>query len=134
MKRRRSLRHISESALPHIRAELSRSLLGRYLDAGAMRTEQARVLGRETIAQPKVTVRRKSAMTKPGDPRQLRGIPVVGVEGGMGGAMIGSRPTDAIRNVDREAGLAGLDESAYRDEPAVPQEEAEPPLPPAQGQ
>lgn len=28
----------------------------------------------------------------PGDPRQLRGIPVVGVHGGLGGAIAGTRP------------------------------------------
>lgn len=28
----------------------------------------------------------------PGDARQLRGIPVVGVRGGMGGAIAGTRP------------------------------------------
>lgn len=28
----------------------------------------------------------------PGDPRRLRGVPVVGVPGGMGGAIPGTRP------------------------------------------
>jgi hypothetical protein len=28
----------------------------------------------------------------PGDPWRLRGIPVVGVHGGIGGAMLGTRP------------------------------------------
>ncbi|MDQ3672700.1 MAG: hypothetical protein M3364_09750 [Actinomycetota bacterium] len=28
----------------------------------------------------------------PGDPHKLRGIPVVGVRGGLGGAVSGSRP------------------------------------------
>lgn len=33
----------------------------------------------------------------PGDTDALRGIPVVGVHGGRGGAIPGTRPTDAIR-------------------------------------
>lgn len=33
----------------------------------------------------------------PGDTAALRGIPVVGVRGGRGGAIPGTRPTDAVR-------------------------------------
>lgn len=35
---------------------------------------------------------------RPGDPAQLRGLPVVGVYGGLGGAIRGSRPhVDGLR-------------------------------------
>lgn len=40
---------------------------------------------------------RPEALTKPGDPRVLRGIPVVGVKGGLGGAMKDSRPGDGLQ-------------------------------------
>ncbi len=34
-------------------------------------------------------------MTKTGDPRQLRGVPIVG-PGGFGGAILGTRPDQAL--------------------------------------
>lgn len=43
-------------------------------------------------AQPEAV----ATMRLPGDPSKLRGIPVVGVQGGLGGHIPGSRP-DSIR-------------------------------------
>lgn len=95
MKRRKSLEHISITQPIHLEKELTRSLLGRYLADGAMVMQQARVLGRSAIATPTAEVR-QPAHTKPGDRAQLRGIPVVGVKGGLGGAIKGTRPGDGF--------------------------------------
>lgn len=41
-------------------------------------------------------IEQRPGMVLPGDPGLLRGIPIVGVHGGFGGAIAGSRP-DTIR-------------------------------------
>ena len=93
-----SREHISTTQPAHLEPELTRGLLGRWLQRGDMIAQQHRALGRRILEEPNVTVPRRT--TDPHDPseeaRQLRGIPVVGVPGGMGGAMKGTRPGDGL--------------------------------------
>lgn len=63
------------------------------LDREAMRAEQARVLA-EAIIDTGRSVEEQRAATPAGDVSRLRGIPAVGR--GVGGAIRGTRPTDAL--------------------------------------
>jgi len=58
--------------------------------------EQAKML-KEIIdeADDAQSLVRGRPMTKTGDPRQLRGVPIVG-PGGFGGAILGTRPDQAL--------------------------------------
>lgn len=58
-----------------------------HQDIGALKRAHV-----EVVAQPEAFV----TMRLPGDPNKLRGIPVVGVLGGAGGHIPGTRP-DAVR-------------------------------------
>ena len=98
--KRRGNAHISTAPkMEHLEAELTRGLLGRFVDKSLMVGRQHRAVAKRILDDPDFTMPRRS--TDPHDPteeaRQLRGIPVVGVVGGMGGAIKGSRPGDGIR-------------------------------------
>ncbi len=70
----------------------------------ALEAEQARLLARLALEHRwDITDEPEAPAHAPGDARALRGIPVVGVRGGAGGAVSGSRPTDALKKIAREA-------------------------------
>jgi hypothetical protein len=66
-------------------------------------------LERQHSAQVQARIARETGTTEPhpnnaqhglpGDPWRLRGIPIVGVHGGIGGAINGSRPGTRLDNV-----------------------------------
>lgn len=89
--------HLSERVPEHVRPELTRGLLG-FVDRAVTVGAQHRALGRRILEDDSFTMPRRS--TDPYDPqneaRQLRGLPVVGVKGGLGGAIKGTRPGDGI--------------------------------------
>jgi hypothetical protein len=66
--------------------------LARKIEFDRMERLKARVLLEVGADLPEAS----PGMNTPGDARQLRGIPVVGVSGGMGGAMAGTRPGDNL--------------------------------------
>ena len=90
MKRAQGSREHLSQRQPHLAAEHTRGLLGRWLERGQMIADQHRALGRRILDEPGVTMPRRS--TDPYDPsnqeRMLRGIPVQG----YGGAIGGTRP------------------------------------------
>lgn len=98
MKRHETHEHISERAPSHIRAELNRSLLGRWISRGEMEIRQHEIAADAVRKDPRVNLNpRPEALTKPGDPRKLRGIPAIGGRGSLGGAMMGTRPGDGLK-------------------------------------
>ena len=101
MKRRAPREHIAETQRdPQVAAELTRNLRGhsehslvQWFGRNAMLAKQARVLAEAILNTPEAEMPKpKSALTKPGDPAQLRGIPVVGGRGSFGGAIKGTQP------------------------------------------
>jgi hypothetical protein len=98
VKRRRPLEHISDTQRdPQVRDALQRNLLGQanqslvqMICRNRMLAEQARLLGREIIADDTAELPRPSSL--PGDPKRLRGIPAIGGRGSIGGAINGTQP------------------------------------------
>ena len=94
----RSRQHISATQPEHVRPELTRGLLG-FLGRAQLIATQHEALGRRILEDADFTMPKRS--TDPYDPheeaRQLRGLPVVGVKGGFGGAIKGTRPGDGIK-------------------------------------
>jgi hypothetical protein len=100
--RHATLEHISGAQRdPQVRDELARhlkgatghSLIQRWFGRSAMLAEQARIVGEAILSTPDADLPKpRSALTKPGDPAQLRGIPVIGGRGSFGGAMKGTQP------------------------------------------
>lgn len=78
-----------------LRAEAAREVM-RGVDRALVESEPAarQVIGRHT----------------PGDAELLRGIPVVGVRGGKGGAITGTRPEKAIDRIERHVARRELAE------------------------
>lgn len=110
MKRRTPLEHIAETQRdPQVAAELSRNLRGQgdhslmqFFGRNAMLAKQARVLAEAILNTPEAEMPKpRSALTKPGDPAQLRGIPVVGGRGSFGGAISGTQPEAELLRRER---------------------------------
>ena len=73
--------------------------LNRYLQIQALEAQllkQLTELARETGNDLSLVTEKKYRESKSGDPRTLRGIPVVGVAGGMGGVIPGTNPLAAL--------------------------------------
>jgi hypothetical protein len=115
VKHRAALEHISEALPAQHRAELRRQLKGetshsliqRWFGRNAMLAEQARIVVEGILSTPDADLPKpRSALTKPGDPAQLRGIPVIGGHGSFGGGLavaLDDRtalliPTDVVRS------------------------------------
>jgi hypothetical protein len=73
--------------------------LNRFLQIQALENQllkQLTELARETGNDLTLLTEKKYRASKSGDPRTLRGIPVVGVAGGMGGVIPGTNPLAAL--------------------------------------
>lgn len=71
-------------------------LLGRWLDRRSMMAAQERALAWAAADSGNGMPDRNPKAKLPGDPFALRGIPVVGVHGGAGGAMRDTRPGERL--------------------------------------
>jgi hypothetical protein len=73
--------------------------LNRYLQIQRLEDQllkQLTEIARETGNDLTLLTEKKFRASKSGDPRTLRGIPVVGVPGGMGGVIPGTNPLAAL--------------------------------------
>lgn len=66
--------------------------------------EMAQRIAKETNIETTVVLAARPA----GDPAELRGIPAVGVRGGFGGAIRGTRPGDGLDDVSFGEPLVGF--------------------------
>jgi hypothetical protein len=102
--------HISSEQPEHVRKELTRSLRGQgdhtllqWFGKNARLHEQARILAEAILNTPEAEMPKpRSALTKPGDPAQLRGIPAIGGRGNFGGAIAGTQPEAALLAKERQ--------------------------------
>lgn len=88
--------HISENANPLLRNELTRNLF-LWLDRKRSDAEHQRKVAKVLLDVGADMPESTSTASAPGDNRRLRGVPVVGVKGGMGGAIAGTRPGDSLK-------------------------------------
>lgn len=95
--RDRSPQNLDSARLrPHLRGQ------GDALEEYRRRRDQARVLDDAVQAEPEgKPLPLKQAITKPGDPMKLRGIPAIGR--GVGGVVPGTSPEGALLAKERAA-------------------------------
>jgi hypothetical protein len=74
-----------------------RRLKGTWLERSAMQAAQARVVADAVLATGEDAPPNPRA--RPNDPLRLRGIPCIGR--GVGGPLLGTRPEDALRRIER---------------------------------